>query len=149
MNPLLLKKLHTKIGVAFLYGSLKTQSRSFVLYTSTKDASLCFNCLLLGRMVMLYAQEASLIAFLYNFSPFRSFSTKYVQYNGSHAFLGALECHLTERFPFFKNLHNLFGKKICISVPYLRIIRLQKIAKTIEEQYSIVLENNNLLFLKK
>ena len=30
---------------------------------------------------------------------------------------GALGCNLTGRCPFFKNLHNPFGKKICISTP--------------------------------
>ena len=46
---------------------------------------------------------------------------------------GALECNLMRRCPFFKNLHNPFGKKICISIPCFGIIRLQKIAKSIGE----------------
>ena len=44
---------------------------------------------------------------------------------------GATECNLTGRCPFFKNLHNPFRKKICISIPCFGIIRLQKIPKTI------------------
>ena len=39
---------------------------------------------------------------------------------------GAFECNLTVRCPFFKNLHNLFRKRICISIPCFGIIRLQK-----------------------
>ena len=51
---------------------------------------------------------------------------------------GALECNLTAgltgRCPFFKNLDNPFGKKICISILCFGIsIRLQKIPKTIEK----------------
>ena len=43
---------------------------------------------------------------------------------------GALECNLTGRCPFFKNLHNPFRKKIEISIPCFGI-RLQKIPKPI------------------
>ena len=50
---------------------------------------------------------------------------------------GALECNLTGRCPFFKNLHNRFRKKICISIPCFGIFRLQNNR-----------ENNSLLFLK-
>ena len=45
---------------------------------------------------------------------------------------GALECNLTGKCPFFKNLHNLFRKK-CISIPCFGIIRSEKFPKTIGE----------------
>ena len=60
---------------------------------------------------------------------------------------GALECNLTGRCPFFKNLRNPFRKKICMSIPCFGIIRLQKIPKTIGK--TVVLENSSLLFLNK
>ena len=60
---------------------------------------------------------------------------------------GALECNMTGRCPFFKNLHNPFRRKICISIPYFGIFKLQNNRKTIGKQYPIVLENNSLLFL--
>ena len=61
----------------------------------------------------------------------------------------ALECNLTRRRRLFKNLHNLFRKKNCISIPCFGIIRLQKFPKVIGKQWSVVLENNSLLFLNK
>ena len=39
---------------------------------------------------------------------------------------GAPECNLTGRCPFFKNLHNPFRNKNCISIPCFGIIRFQK-----------------------
>ena len=54
---------------------------------------------------------------------------------------GILECNLTARCPFFRNLHNPFRKKICISIPCFGIIKLQKNAENNRE-------NNNILFLK-
>ena len=44
---------------------------------------------------------------------------------------GALECNLTGRCPFLKNLHNPFRKTNCISIPCFGIIRLQNIPWTI------------------
>ena len=38
--------------------------------------------------------------------------------------VGALECNLTGRCPFFKDLHNPFRKKICILIPCFGIFRL-------------------------
>ena len=61
----------------------------------------------------------------------------------------ALECNLTGKCPFFKNLHNLFRKKICISIPCFGIIRLQKFPKTIGKTILHCSENNSLLFLNK
>ena len=45
---------------------------------------------------------------------------------------GALECNLTGRCPFFKNFHNPFRKKNCISIPCFGIFRLQNNKKTID-----------------
>ena len=50
---------------------------------------------------------------------------------------GALECNLTGRCPFFKNFHNPFRKKNCISILCFEIFRLQNNR-----------ENNSILFLK-
>ena len=49
----------------------------------------------------------------------------------------ALECNLTGRCPFLKNLHNPFREKNCISIPCFGICRLQSNR-----------ENNSLLFVK-
>ena len=53
---------------------------------------------------------------------------------------GAHECNMMGRFPFFKNLHDLFKKKI--TIPCLGIIRLQNFQKTIRKTmaFCIVLE---------
>ena len=42
---------------------------------------------------------------------------------------GALECNLTGRCPFFKSLHNPFGKKNCILIPFFGIFRLENNGK--------------------
>ena len=49
-----------------------------------------------------------------------------------------VNCNMTGRGPFFKNLHSLFRKKNCISIPYFGIIRLENNRA-----------NNGLLFLNK
>ena len=52
---------------------------------------------------------------------------------------GALECNMTGRCPFFKNLHNLFRKKLCISIPCFGINRLEN---NRQSNRPIVLEQN-------
>ena len=59
---------------------------------------------------------------------------------------GALECNLTGRCPTFKNLHNPFRGKICISIPFSGIIRLQKIPKTIGKTIAYSWTNSHSLF---
>ena len=44
---------------------------------------------------------------------------------------GALECNLTGRYPFFKNLTTRLGKRIAFPYPVSEFVRLQKIPKTI------------------
>ena len=50
---------------------------------------------------------------------------------------GALECNMTGRCRFFKNLLSPFRKNICISIPCFGILRLQNSRKTV---------NSNLLY---
>ena len=75
------------------------------------------------------------------------FFSHWISFNGHPE--GTFECNLTGRCPFFKNPHNPFRKKICISIPCFGIIRLQNIPKNNTENNSILFfENTTLLFLK-
>ena len=53
---------------------------------------------------------------------------------------GGLEFNITGRYPVFKNLHSLFKKKNCISIPCFGIIDYNSFQKTIRKQCPIVLE---------
>ena len=46
----------------------------------------------------------------------------------------ALECNLTGRVSFFKNLYNSFRKKIACRYPVLELLDYKKFQKTIGEQ---------------
>ena len=52
--------------------------------------------------------------------------------------LGALECNLTRRCPFFKSPHNPFRKRICILILCFRIFRLQNSRRNNREKISIL-----------
>ena len=60
-----------------------------------------------------------------------------------------LECNLTERCPFFKNLHNPFRKKLHFDNLVSELLSYMKFQKQYGKQQSIVLENNSILFLNK
>ena len=62
---------------------------------------------------------------------------------------GALECNLTGRCPFFKNLDNLFMKKFAFRYPVSGLFDYKNFQEQQEKQYSIVLESNSLMFLNK
>ena len=42
---------------------------------------------------------------------------------------GALECNLTRRYPFFKNLHNLFGEKFEFRYPVSELLDYKNFKK--------------------
>ena len=77
-------------------------------------------------------------------SNFREMTPQWLQ-NGL-AGGGALECNLTGRCPFFKNLYNPLRKKLAFRHPVLELLDNKKFQKQYGKQLPIVLEHSHNLF---